>query len=54
MEEPKPKPADEPVADQYENEVCPDCGRAIPADAVSGSECSCGHVFWHMGQTEGN
>lgn len=35
-----------PVADDYENGICPDCGEDIPEDAVHGDSCvNCGHVF---------
>jgi hypothetical protein len=34
------------VADMYENQECPDCGRKIPLDAEEGEACfNCGHVF---------
>lgn len=35
-----------PIQEQYDDGACPDCGLAIPDNAVEGSACAnCGHVF---------
>ena len=34
------------IAGQYDDELCPDCGDDVPAEAQYGEEClNCGHVW---------
>lgn len=42
----------ESVKENYDNGECPDCGQAIPENAVFEEDCTnCGHVFNAPGQT---